>query len=101
MNTHLSGSVIAGQYEVVIGPAENPRLQGGFGLVYACIDHGQDDRPVALKTFRPEYLSRRRVRDAFLREGTVWMDLGRHPHIVPAYEVVRVGDGREVYVVIE
>ncbi len=101
MNAHTSGSVISSQYEVVVGPVENPRLQGGFGLVYFCVDHGQDDRPVALKTFRPEYLSQRRVRDAFLREATVWMDLGKHPHIVQAYQVVRVGDGREVYVVIE
>ncbi len=101
MIAHRSGSKIEGQYEVVIGPAENPRLQGGFGQVYFCTDHAQYGRPVALKTFRTEFLSRRRVRDAFLGEGTVWIGLGHHPHIVPAYQVLRVGDGREVYVVIE
>jgi serine/threonine protein kinase len=71
-----------------------------MGIVYLCFDH-EDQRPVALKTFKPEYLPDRAARDRFLREGTTWVNLGRHPHIVRAYGVERVGDGREVYLVLE
>ena len=74
---------------------------GGMGIVYLCLDHGNDKRPVALKTFRPEYLPDRAARDRFLREGTTWVNLGAHPHIVRAYQVVRVGDGTEVYLALE
>jgi tetratricopeptide (TPR) repeat protein len=88
------GDVIANRYEAV------KVLTGGMGIVYLCLDR-QEDRPVALKTFKPEYLPNRAARDRFLREGTVWVDLGRHPHIVRAYRVERVGDGRETYLVLE
>jgi len=40
-------------------------------------------------------------RDRFLQEGETWVRLGKHPHIVQAYTVVRIGDGREVYLVLE
>ena len=43
-------SRIAGRYEVASRP-----LLGGMGIVYLCYDH-QENRPVALKTFKPEYL---------------------------------------------
>ena len=89
MNLYPPGAIIAGQYEVAGRP-----LMGGMGIVYLCLDHGSDDRPVALKIFKPEYLSDRAARDRFLREGTTWVNLGAHPHIVRAYEVVRIGDGR-------
>ena len=41
-------------------PASNVRvagapLLGGMGIVYLCFDH-QEQRPIALKTFRPEFL---------------------------------------------
>ena len=39
--------------------------------------------------------------DRFLREGDVWVQLGRHPHVVRARRVRRVGDGREVYLVLD
>jgi len=71
---------------------------GGMGIVYLCLDH-QEDRPVALKTFRPEYLPDRAARDRFLREGTAWVDLGAHPHVVRCYEVLRIDP--EVYLVLE
>ena len=86
---------IAGRYEVASRP-----LLGGMGVVYLCYDH-QEQRPVALKTFRPEYLPDRTTRDRFLREGATWVNLGKHPHIVRAYGVERIGDGREVYLVLE
>ena len=95
MKTYPSGSLIAGRYQVAGRP-----LMGGMGIVYLCMDH-QEDRPVALKTFRPEFLPDRTARDRFLREGTTWVDLGRHPHIVRCYNVERIGDGREVYLALE
>jgi len=89
------GARIAGQYEVVSLP-----MMGGMGIVYVCLDHDKD-RPVALKTFKPEYLPDRAARDRFLREGTTWINLGYHPHIVRCYEVVRSGAGSETYLVLE
>ena len=50
MKTYPPGARIAGLYEVVSRP-----LMGGMGIVYLCFDH-QEQRPVALKTFKPEYL---------------------------------------------
>ena len=81
MNIYSPGSLIANRYEVASTP-----LIGGMGIVYLCIDR-QEDRPVALKTFKPEYLPDRAARDRFLREGTAWVNLGSHPHIVRCYEV--------------
>ncbi len=70
-----------GPYRVLSDP-----MAGGMGVVYVCHDL-ENDRPVALKTFKPEYLPDRAARDRFLREGTAWVELGRHPHIVRCYEV--------------
>ena len=85
---------IAGRYEVV------SRLVGGMGIVYLCRDH-VTDLPVALKTFKPQYLSHREARDLFLREGTMWVEIGSHPNVVHAFRIERLGDGREVYLVLE
>jgi serine/threonine protein kinase len=82
-----------GQYAIAGRP-----LMGGMGIVYVCNDL-EADRPVALKTFKPEYLPDRAARDRFLREGTAWVDLGRHPHIVRCYEVLHTDP--EVYLVLE
>jgi tetratricopeptide (TPR) repeat protein len=100
MAIYPSGTRIANRYEVVQGPREKPGLAGGMGIVYLCVDH-QEDRPVALKTFQSKFLPDRTSRDRFLREGTTWVNLGSHPHIVRAYGVKRIGDGREVYLVLE
>ena len=70
MKFYEPGSRIAARYEVASRP-----MMGGMGVVYVCMDH-QDERPVALKTFKPEYLPDRDARDRFLREGTAWVDLG-------------------------
>ena len=93
MKTYPPGTRIAGQYEVAGRP-----LVGGMGIVYLCLDLEQD-RPVALKTFKPEYLPDRAARDRFLREGTHWVDLGRHPHVVRCYNVLYIDP--EVYLVLE
>jgi tetratricopeptide (TPR) repeat protein len=95
MQFYPPGARIAGRYEV----AGRPML-GGMGIVYVCLDL-EDDRPVALKTFRPEYLPDRAARDRFLREGTHWVELGAHPHIVRCYEVLRTDVGNQVYLVLE
>ena len=95
MSIYPSGTRIAGRYEVAGRP-----LLGGMGIVYLCMDH-VEERPVALKTFRPEYLPDRSARDRFLREGTTWVDLGRHPNIVRCYSIDRIGDGREIYLALE
>ncbi len=71
-----------GQYRVLSAP-----MLGGMGVVYACHDL-ENDRAVALKTFKPEYLPDRAARDRFLREGTAWVELGTHPHIVRCHEVI-------------
>ena len=93
MKIHAPGTRIAGQYEIASRP-----LMGGMGIVYLCLDHGED-RPVALKTFKPEFLPDRATRDRFLREGTAWVDLGAHPHVVRCYRVLRIDP--EVYLVLE
>ena len=78
----LSPGTKIGQYEIASLP-----MMGGMGVVYFALDHGNDGRPVALKTFRPELLPDRAARDRFLREGTAWVELRNHPHIVCCYEV--------------
>jgi tetratricopeptide (TPR) repeat protein len=95
MKTHPPGTRIAGQYEIAGRP-----LMGGMGIVYFCLDH-QEDRPVALKTFHPEFLPDRAARDRFLREGTHWVNLGAHPHIVRCYRVFSPAVSSEVYLVLE
>jgi hypothetical protein len=95
MKFYTPGARIAGRYEVASRP-----MMGGMGVVYVCLDH-REGRPVALKTFKPEYLPDQEARGRFLREGTAWVELGRHPHVVRCYQVERIGDGREVYLVLE
>jgi tetratricopeptide (TPR) repeat protein len=94
MKTYAPGTRI-GQYEVAGRP-----LIGGMSIVYVCIDH-RTDWPVILKTFQPHLLPDRAARDRFLREGTAWVDLGAHPHIVRCYRVIRPEDSLEVYLVLE
>jgi tetratricopeptide (TPR) repeat protein len=93
MQFYPPGARIAGRYEVAGRP-----MIGGMGIVYVCLDL-EEERPVALKTFRPEYLPDRAARDRFLREGTHWVDLGAHPHIVRCYNVLY--SDPEVYLVLE
>ena len=94
MSVHALGARIADRYEVVT------RRSGGMGVVYLCLDR-REDCPVALKTFKPEYLPDRDARDRFLREGTLWVELGRHPHVVRAWRVEHLGDTREVFIVLD
>jgi len=82
-----------GHYEIASRP-----LIGEMGIVYLCFNL-QEGRPVALKTFKPEYLPNRAARDRFLREGTAWVDLGAHPHVVRCYDVLYIDP--KVYLVLE
>ncbi len=95
MQFYPSGTRIAGRYEVAGRP-----LMGGMGIVYLCFDH-QEQRPVALKTFRPEFLPDRAARDRFLQEGETWVRLGKHPHIVRCYQVFQDSPRPEVYLALE
>ena len=94
MKIHTPGTRFA-QYEVASAP-----LIGGMSIVYICIDH-RANWPVVLKTFQPHLLPDREARDRFLREGTAWVNLGIHPHIVRCYGVFQPGDTPEVYLVLE
>ena len=101
MQFYPSGSMIKNHYEVVQGPLEKKSLMSGMGLVYLCADQGADGRPVALKTFQPQFLPDRAARDRFLQEGTTWLELGGHPHIVRCYEVFGAAIGQEVFFALE
>jgi tetratricopeptide (TPR) repeat protein len=92
---HPSGARIAGRFEVAGQP-----LIGGMGIVYLCFDH-LERFPVALKTFKPEYLPNRTARDRFLQEGETWVRLGKHPHIVRCYRVFLDEPRPEVYLALE
>jgi serine/threonine protein kinase len=70
-----------GQYRILSAP-----MMGGMGVVYACHDL-TNDRAVALKTFKPEFLPDRATREQFLREASAWVRLGSHPNIVRCYGV--------------
>jgi len=101
MAIYSSGTIINNRYEVILGPKEKPSLAGGMGFVYFCVDHVDNDHPLALKTFKPEYIRDRMTRDLFLREGTTWVELGRYPHIVRCFEVIKNPIGSDVFLVLE
>lgn len=71
-----------GQYEII----SHPKM-GGMGVVYFALDHLKNDLPVAIKTIKPEFLPDRIARDRFIREGTTWVELGKHSNIVRCYDV--------------
>lgn len=76
-------------------------LSGGMGIVHLCLDIDNDNFPVALKTFKPEFLSDLILRDRFLREATIWVDLGFHSNIVQAYKVIRLPENQSVHIIMQ
>ena len=88
-------NTVAGHYKVV------DKKSGGMGVLYICLDMLQDDFPVALKTYKPEFLSDRISRERFLREASIWIDLGFHPNIVQAYRTEYISDTHEVFIVMQ
>jgi tetratricopeptide (TPR) repeat protein len=95
MNFHPSGTRIANRYEVAGRP-----LLGGIGLVYLCFDH-KEQRPVALKTFKPAHLADPAACERRMAEGNAWIRLGQHPHIVRCHTVFEDSPQPEVYLVLE
>lgn len=98
MKFYLSGTQL-GQYEIVIGPVERPSFLGGMGIVYLGFDR-TDNRPVALKTFQPQFLPNRYARERFLREGQTWGRLEQHPNIVQCFQVTYFSYD-QVYLILE
>lgn len=97
MQAYAPGTLIANRYEVASRP-----LVGDMSIVYFCLDQ-QEDRPVALKTLKSEYLPDNTARERFAYEGAVWATLGAHPHIVRCYGVERGqgGPDPEIYLALE
>ena len=93
-----SGEVVDARFEIIQGPTERPDLMGGMGCVYLCHDR-ESGRPVALKTFRPEFTGHL-IRSRLLREATTWVSLGSHPNIVQAYGLCQPDDG-SIYLVLQ
>ncbi len=59
-------------------------VQGHMGIVYLSIDQ-KTQQPVAIKTFKEEYLNAQENHKQFLQEAVTWIRLGSHPNIVRAY----------------
>ena len=92
----MPGDVLeGGRFEVV------RTYEGGMGVVLLVVDHANADSPLALKTLRPEALSDASLREVFLREATLWSRISRHPHIVQAYGVFRLGPERAPHLALE
>ena len=81
---YKKGDVIGGRYEIhgILG-------KGGFGVVY--LAYVRDTKAVcALKTFRDELLADAGAREAFKKEALLWVNLDRHPFILPALFVSQI-----------
>ncbi len=87
--------IIANRYKVI------NTTSGGMGIVYFCLDQEQNNLPVAIKTFKPEFLSDRISRDRFLREAAIWVNLGFHVNIVQAYSVLHIAEDQSVYIILQ
>jgi tetratricopeptide (TPR) repeat protein len=67
-------------------------LSGGMGEVFLCGyagDDGQRTR-VALKTFQQRFFFDNSVRNAFIREASVWLRLTGLPHVLPALGIEQI-----------
>jgi tetratricopeptide (TPR) repeat protein len=60
--------------------------KGGGGVVYLVL-HLSGQQFYALKTFRDEFMASAAAREAFKRELSVWVSLGKHPNILELYKV--------------
>jgi serine/threonine protein kinase len=85
------GDVILDLYEVtdILG-------EGGMGKVYK-VHHRNWNIDLAVKSPKPEILSKAGARDNFIREAETWVNLGLHPHTVSCYYVRRLGDIPRVF----
>ena len=71
---------------------------GGMGIVLICDDLDQRRR-IALKTFQHKFLADEIIRQRFLREASLWIQLGYHPNIVHAESIQRL-DG-DLFILME
>ena len=78
--SHTIGSTIAERYQV------RQVLGGSMGEIYACHDP-VNDQLVAIKTFRPEYVTNPTFLVRFNDEAALWLELGRHENIVQCLSV--------------
>lgn len=85
---YKSGDVIAEKYEVlrVLG-------KGGFGIVYH-VRFPETGEDFALKTFKDELTADPAALEAFKKEALAWVNLERHPFILPAIWVEEIRHGR-------
>ena len=86
------GEVIEGLYEVI-------RLlgKGGMGAVYL-VRHQLWNVELAVKTPLPRILSSEKAIERFSREAQVWVNMGKHPHIVTAFYVRNIGGLLRIFV---
>lgn len=81
MDIYPPGTVLNSRYEIIDRP-----LAGGMGVVYICFDK-KEQRPVAIKEIRPDYLHGHEIRAKFINEANTWLSLGSHPNIVSCYSI--------------
>ena len=94
LHPHPTGTRL-GQFEVI-----SYSIPSDVSIDYVCLDH-ENSCPVLLKTLRPELQPSRVACDFFAQSGAAWMGLGPHPHIVRCYNVLRLNDASEVYLVLQ
>jgi len=87
--------IIANRYKV------HRIIFGGMGVIYLCNDIKQDNYPVALKTYKPQYLSDKNIRTHFLHEAAIWVEIGWHPNIVQAHRSEYISTSHEIFLVLE
>lgn len=83
------GQRIGGRYEVhrILGGAG----KSGMGVVYVCYDH-RNGGAVALKTYQEGFFHDKILFDSFKRGALAWVRLDRHPYVVQAQGVFKLGD---------
>jgi tetratricopeptide (TPR) repeat protein len=85
MSLFKVGQKIEGKYLV------KQVLQGGMGLVYVCYDE-IEGVPVAIKSFQPRFFEDKNIREYFIQEAKLWIELGWHTNIVCALYAEKFND---------
>lgn len=70
--------------------------QGGMGIVYLCYD-SKFQEPVAIKTFKDQYLDNPESVKRFKKEALIWIDLKKHSNIVQAKYVRNLGGKPHIF----
>ena len=76
-------------------------LEGGMGIVHLCLDEQNDNFPLALKTYKSPQIANNKIKESFLREISLWVEIGVHPNIVKAYSVEMLPDTQEIFLSME